>query len=128
MTTMTKKKIMMTMVKVMLMMISSLTQERREDMLSRETPTTWNTRRHNLNILQHVDIFDEHYNFKIKDQVDIVILVLMIGPTLNRRPLLIWLSISREDSATAENIFSHWMWNDFTHFLYFWQNTEMAVS
>ena len=40
MTTMTKKKIMMTMVKVMLMMISSLTQERREDMLSRETPTT----------------------------------------------------------------------------------------
>ena len=31
-----------------------------------------------------------HYNFKIKDQVDIVILVFMIGrPTLNRRPLLI---------------------------------------
>ena len=124
----------------MLMMIRSLTQERREDILSRLTPTTCNIVKQsshhaqNMQQIHHIVKRDthhlryhqaiqnsgkftepteiihniklsSHYNFKIKDQVDIVILVFMIGrPTLNRRPLLIWLSISREDSATVEKI------------------------
>ena len=62
---MTMNMIMMSMVK-MKMMICSLTQERREDILSRLTPTTCNivkqSSHHNLTIMHQVDIFNKSSN------------------------------------------------------------------